>query len=324
MALRQCDGGRLQAIVMVRDDFSVAAARLMNALDIPIVQGNNYALVDLFEVDHSAKVLTKFGQAFGRLPGENGNLTADEQQFVSNVAEGLAQEGKVVSVRLSLFAEMVKNKPWTPATLDQVGGTEGIGVNFLEETFSSQQANPRHRLHAAAARGVLRVLLPELGTDIKGHMRSQAKLQEAAGYQDRPREFQDLLAILDGELRLITPTDPEGRESQPNTGARQQYYQLTHDYLVPSLRDWLTRKQRETRKGRAELKLEERSATWNAKRENKQLPTVTEWLSIRLLTDSRGWTESQRSMMRKAVRVLGTLWGGLLLAVLLVGVGIQQ
>ena len=30
---------------------------------------------------------------------------------------GLAQDGKVISVRLALFAEMVKGKPWTPATL---------------------------------------------------------------------------------------------------------------------------------------------------------------------------------------------------------------
>jgi hypothetical protein len=38
------------------------------------------------------------------------------------------------------------------------------------------------------------------------------------------------------------------------------YYQLTHDYLVPSLREWLTRKQKETRRGRAELRLAERAA----------------------------------------------------------------
>ena len=70
----------------------------------------------------------------------------------------------MVSVRLALFAEMVKDKPWVPATLDEVGGTEGIGVNFLEETFSSRTANPKHRLHQQAAREVLKALLPEVGT----------------------------------------------------------------------------------------------------------------------------------------------------------------
>ena len=328
-ALRQCDGGRLQAIVMLRDDFSMAASRFMRSLDTRIVEGHNFASVDLFDVSHAAKVLTKFGQSFEKLPARNDDLSADERQFVNDVAQGLAHDGKVVSVRLSLFADMIRKNPWTAATLKQVGGTDGIGINFLEETFSSLQANPDHRLHAAAARRVLSSLLPELGTDIRGHMRSHSELLAASGYQDRPTDFAELLRILDGALRLITPTDPEGRQegelssvSPPVPPA--QFYQLTHDYLVPSLHEWLTRKQKETRKGRAELKLEERSAIWNSKRENKQLSTVAEWLSIRALTDSKRWTDTQRAMMGKAARVHGAMWGGLLLTVLLVGVGIQQ
>ncbi len=316
-ALRQCDGGHLQAIVMVRDDFSVAAARLMNALDIPIVQGENYALVDLFDVDHASKVLTKFGQAFGKLPANAGNMSGDEQQFISQVAAGLAQEDKVVSVRLSLFADMVKGKVWKPATLEQVGGTQGIGVNFLEETFSSREANPDHRLHSAAARGVLRALMPELGTDIKGHMRSQAELLEASGYQDQPAAFTDLLRILDGELRLITPTDPEGHESQSKSGSQTQYYQLTHDYLVASLREWLTRMQRETRRGRAEIRLAERSALWNAKPEHRQLPSLLELIPIWFYTRTASWNSAQRKMMKAAARAHGRRFGVIIFSVAL-------
>ena len=96
-----------------------------------------------------------------------------------------------------------------------------------------------------------------------------------------PKDFDDLLRILDSEIRLITPTDPEGKEGgEPAAievgvpalaGLREdrlkpvlqqapaKYYQLTHDYLVPSLRDWLTRKQKETRRGRAELLLADRA-----------------------------------------------------------------
>src|SRR6516225_6286943 len=48
------------------------------------------------------------------------------------------------------------------------------------------------------------------------------------------------------------------RHSPPTTHTR--YYQLTHDYLVPALRQWLTRKQRETFRGRAELRLADRAA----------------------------------------------------------------
>ncbi|HQZ66326.1 MAG TPA: SUMF1/EgtB/PvdO family nonheme iron enzyme, partial [Planctomycetaceae bacterium] len=83
------------------------------------------------------------------------------------------------------------------------------------------------------------------------------------------------------------------------------YYQLTHDYLVPSLREWLTRKQKETRRGRAELKLAERSSLWNARPENRHLPSLIEWLGIRALTDSKHWTAPQRTLMRRAARIHG-------------------
>ena len=82
-------------------------------------------------------------------------------------------------------------------------------------------------------------------------MRSQQSLLEASGYADRPQRLRRPAAHPRHELRLITPTDPEGKDdggsgTRPASG---QYYQLTHDYLVHSLRDWLTRKQRETRRG---------------------------------------------------------------------------
>src|SRR5439155_404975 len=105
-----------------------------------------------------------------------------------------------------------KGKPWTPTTLREVGGTEGIGVTFLEETFSAATAPPEHRYHQKAARAVLKALLPESGTNIKGHMRSHDELLEASGYGSRPKDFEDLVRILDREIRLITPTDPEGKD----------------------------------------------------------------------------------------------------------------
>src|SRR5438128_7890169 len=81
-----------------------------------------------------------------------------------------------------------------------------------------------------------------------------------------------------------------------------RYFQLTHDYLVPSLREWLTRKQKETRRGRAELLLADRAAVWNARPENRQLPSLPQWLSVRWWTRKRNWTGPQRQMMRRAGR----------------------
>jgi serine/threonine protein kinase len=187
-ALRQCDGGRVQGVVLVRDDFWMAATRFMANLEIRLVQGQNCAAVDLFDPRHARKVLTTFGRAFGALPEAEKGLTKDQDTFLDQAVAGLAQDGKVISVRLALFAEMVKGKPWTPATLREVGGTEGVGVTFLEETFAASTAPPPHRLHQKAAQAVLKALLPEAGTDIKGHMRSQQELREASGYGSRPRE----------------------------------------------------------------------------------------------------------------------------------------
>ena len=318
-ALRHCDGEHVQAIVLVRDDFWLAASRFMRDLDIRLLEGENSALVDLFDPRHGKKVLMAFGRAYGALPEKIGDLTTDELSFLDQSTSGLAQDGKIVSVRLALFAEMVKVKPWTLATLKEVGGTEGIGLTFLEETFSASTAPPEHRFHQKAAQAVLKALLPESGTDIKGQMRSRQELLEASGYANRPREFDDLTRILDPELRLITPTDPEGSTSEDQaTLPSGRYYQLAHDYLVHSLRDWLTRKQRERARGRAELRLAERSASWNAKPENRHLPSALEWANIRLLTKKKDWTEPQRKMMKRAGRVHGLRGLGLAVLIALV------
>jgi eukaryotic-like serine/threonine-protein kinase len=213
-ALRQSDGGRIQAVVLVRDDFWLAASRFMGELEIDLVPNQSIALVDLFDPRHARKVLVAFGQAYGTLPEITTDLSKDQHSFLDQAISELVRNGKIVSVRLALFAQMVKAKSWVPKTLREIGGTEGVGVTFLEETFGSAQANPNHRLHQHAAQAVLRALLPESGADIKGQMRSHRQLLEASGYANRPRDFDGLIQILDLELRLITPTDPEGSSNE--------------------------------------------------------------------------------------------------------------
>ena len=321
-AIRQCDGGRVQCLVMVRDDFWLGVSRFLRELEVPLVEGRNIGLVDLFDLDHARKVLRAFGRAFARLPEKDSDSTTEANTFLKQAISGLAEDGKIICVRLALFAEMMKGKPWTPATLVEVGGTQGVGVTFLEETFSAATASPEHRLHQKAARAVLKTLLPESGTHIKGNMRSYPELLETSGYGSRPKEFEDLMRILDSEIRFISPTDPEGTEAADDPQAAvdvgQKYYQLTHDYLVHSLRDWLTRKQRETRRGRAELRLADRAALWNQKRENRHLPSLWEFLNIRLLTDRKKWTSSERNMMGTAGRVHGIRAGLVCLAIVAV------
>ena len=112
-ALRQCDGEHVQAVVMVRDDFWMAATRFMRDLEVRIVEGENSAAVDLFDLLHARRVLAAYGRAYGVLPEKPSELTADQRAFLEQSVAGLAHDGKVISVRLALFAEMVKGKPWT-------------------------------------------------------------------------------------------------------------------------------------------------------------------------------------------------------------------
>ena len=55
-----------------------------------------------------------------------------------------------------------------------------------------------------------------------------------------------------------------------------------------------------TRRGRAELCLDERAAEWATRPDGRHLPSTLEWLRILLFTRSRGWTAPQRKMMRSA------------------------
>ncbi len=324
-ALRQCDGNRVQCLVLVRDDFWLALSRFLRELEVPLVEGHNSALVDLFDLRHARKVLTALGRAFGALPPRE--LARQDTAFVEEAVSGLAEDGKVVCVRLALFAEMMKGRPWTLAVLRSLGGAMGIGVRFMEETLAAQTAPPQHRLHQNAACAVLEALLPEGGTEIKGRMRSYGELLAASGYAHRPDDFRELMRILDGQLRLVTPADPEGRpwetaSSSPST-TEQQWYQLTHDYLVPPLRQWLHQKRRQTRRGRTELRLAERARLWNATPEARQLPSWWEWLRILCFTRWSTWTEPQRRMMRAARRRhhrQGLILGTLVLAMVAAGV----
>jgi serine/threonine protein kinase/formylglycine-generating enzyme required for sulfatase activity len=331
-ALRHCDGATVQCLVAVRDDLWMAASRFMRALEVPLLEGQNSAAADLFDLRHARKILALFGQAFGALPERAADMTPEHQAFLEQAVAGLAREEKVISVRLALFAEMVKARVWHPATLRAVGGMEGVGVTFLEETFSAANALPQHRLHQKAARAVLQRLLPDAGANIKGNMRSRQELCQAAAYTGQPREFDELLRILDSELRLITPTDPEGvpgEESQAVQAASDiktdKYYQLTHDYLVPAVREWLSRKQRATWTGRTELRLAEQALLWQARRENRFLPNLWEWSAMRLLTRPRDWTAPQQEMMHRATRyhaLRGAALGLLLVLLILSGLGI--
>lgn len=313
-ALRQCDGEHIQCILLVRDDFWLVFSRFMEHVEIDLLQNHNMSMIDLFDMDHAKLVLREFGRAFGRLPRNPTDLSRDERAFIEQAIAGLSEDGKVIPVRIALFAEMIKTRPWSTATLKQIGGTKGVGVLFLEENFSSPNAPAEHAVHLEAVYQTLGALLPKPGTDLKGHMRSREDLLSISGYVDQPKQFQSLIRTLDSDLHLITRTTYSGRgdASASNSGSfsnlqssellQGEFYQLAHDYLVPAIREWQVRTQRGTRRGRAEIRLAQRAEVWGTRPESRHLPTMTEWISMHAFTAKRRWNETERKMMGSAGR----------------------
>jgi hypothetical protein len=59
---------------------------------------------------HARKVLAAFGHAHGRLPDDRQQCSREQQAFLDQAVAGLARDGRVIPVRLALFAEMVKGR----------------------------------------------------------------------------------------------------------------------------------------------------------------------------------------------------------------------
>lgn len=305
-ALRHCDGEHLQCVLMVRDEFGMMAARLLYELDVPVEQGNNFAAVATLPAKHARQTLIKFGQALDQLPQSEDALTADQESFLDAAIDSISENGRVIPVQLALLTEITRDRPWAASSLAMTG-QHGLGVAFLEQSFGEHAVHPECRLHRTAASHVLKALLPSRNIEIKGSSKSREELLRASGYARQPNKFDALLRLLDRELRLITPTEVVQQDLQDplassEPDAAQTGYQLAHDFMVAPLREWITQKDKQTMRGRAKLCLAERSDWWADSRARQQLPSLGEWLQIRLLVSARTWSDLEREMMQAASR----------------------
>ena len=327
-AIRQCDGIRVRCLILVRDDFWLALNRFMEVVEAPLVLGRNALMMDLFDLRHAKKVLIEFGRAFGRLPLEPTAPSRDQDRFLDEALSNLAVEGKVIPVRLTLFAEMVKSREWLLDTLRTMGGAVGIGEQFLTESFSVTYAPANQRRHEPAARRVLQSLLPAIGTEIKASRRPRSELMTVSGYGDDRPQFDELMAILETDLKIITATESLDRSGTVSgSGQRsgeQTAYQLSHDFLVPSIRDWLSSRQRETFRGRLQERLTEQAGLWGRQREARFLPNLVEWLAVRCFVRSRSMAPLEREMLAVKDRFALSSIAGLFLAVAAITLGFRE
>ena len=145
-ALRQCDGGRVQCIVMVRDDFWMAATRFMRDLEVRLVEGQNSAAVDLFRSrprrESAGGVWPGFRQTCRKIRSET---SKDQKQFLEQAVAGLAQEGKVIS------------RPAGPVCRDDEGQAVDAG---------HAEGSGRHRRASASPSSKRRSVRPPLRPNI--------------------------------------------------------------------------------------------------------------------------------------------------------------
>jgi serine/threonine protein kinase/formylglycine-generating enzyme required for sulfatase activity len=299
-ALRQCDGVTSQVLFLVRDDFTLAATRFMEELEEPLLQNRNFATLDLFGVDHARRVLAAFGKSFGAVAERP---TREQERFLDLAVHELASSGRVAPIQLAVFAEMMKDKPWTASMLRNFGGMLGVGLAFLDDRLAGANAHPDLQSNQRLVHQILAALLPEVDSEIKGRSKTRRELAESLDGQKQDSVVDRLLGLLDTEVRLITPAGGGHAAAGDSASVdREPSYQLAHDYLVPVLREWLTADERRTHAGRTRMRLRELAEAWNKQPEPRRLPTGLQWLNIRCFTRPRQWSEGERRMMRTADR----------------------
>ncbi|MEZ6117641.1 MAG: LamG-like jellyroll fold domain-containing protein [Pirellulaceae bacterium] len=296
-ALRQCDGPHLQCVLLVRDEFGMQAAKILLDLDVSIDQGFNFAVVPMLPIGHAREILRRFGQALERLPSQIDDFSDEQVKFLETAIGGLAERGVVVPVHLALFTEIMRDRPWTESSLAKVGGAQGLGVVYLNKCFGEKSQHPACRLHSRRPTRASRPA-PRCKSRDQGHHRTEEQLLEVSGYRKQIKQFEDLMRLLDRELRLITSARPNAEEAEEADDG-QPVYLLAHDFMVEPLRDWLTREDKQTYRGRAEL-FAERGTMVEESGSARHLPSIGEWLGIHLFARGRTWSAAERQVMRRA------------------------
>ena len=174
----------------------------------------------------------------------------------------------MIAIRISRFAEMIREREWTLESIWSVGGLEGLGIGYLEEIFCGVSARDHNRYHLKTSMAILASLLPEASMEIGGKAILIGTRRTLPASVTQLSDFPEALRILEQELLLISPVERRSGV-EPGPLRTDLTYRITHDYMVPAIRQWIRKKKAETPGGRAGLILEERAALWGPKRETR-------------------------------------------------------
>ena len=203
---------------------------------------------------------------------------------------------------------MIKDKPWTPATLKRrrwAGGDRGDVSRGIAGRPGRKPRTP------AAPGGRPPSTEGTLASRGGGHQGPHAVVtmscSRSRATHAGPSDFDTLLTILGHGA----PADHADRSAGPRLDDDAQpghpagrYYHLTHDYLVPPLRQWLTQKQRETRRGRVEVLLSNLTASGAIVPNDADYPRPWSGWQSSGTSGPKNWTDADRRMMNAATRTI--------------------
>jgi len=245
--LRCCDGRRLQCLLIVRDKFQTAARELLQATGKATDLDRDLFILGPLSVERAKHILHWMGSTYRCLPDEEAGLSSDQLRFLEQASRGLAENGTVPLLPLVQFGTiMLERGDWRPSLFSQVGGVSGSLALLLEERFA--ESGPESQGTAAAARAMLAQLLGPDGTANEAHARTAQELAKAAGYSESIGDFEMLVSILDGELRVIQAVPASSQESPENGEAPapesglDHAYRLTNEIWRDVIAQWLSRK----------------------------------------------------------------------------------
>ncbi|MFM7925558.1 MAG: hypothetical protein ACKPJJ_35490, partial [Planctomycetaceae bacterium] len=180
LALKQCDGQKLQTLLVIDDRAMQAAARLMAALEIPLTQNLNYATFDQLDVSAATAALTAFGKSTGRLP-PNGQLTAAQRQFIEQGLLAIQQGLFVPQWQLALLMQFSRHLNWHPDSLTSLKPGAELVHQLLDQTFRKIQQRFPDPAASIAAQRLLEALLPGDPAETLRPLLSQTELVQFAG-----------------------------------------------------------------------------------------------------------------------------------------------
>lgn len=236
--LAECDGVQVQCLLVIREDFLRSASQLFTLLNVPLVEGENYRPMDVGGRLYARNLLRLMATACGVLPEDDAALSAEQEQVLDQAAQDLTVYGRLLPVNLAIFLEATRNAAWYPEMLRGPSGIFKLCLNLYQSYLDRTD-------RSTTFRAILEALLPPPDVLMKMHSVRRDHLLQIAGLDKQPDEFDAMLDYLDRDLRVITPIDPNqvARVSDPRraqaTESCEAHYQLTHEYMLPSLREWV-------------------------------------------------------------------------------------